>query len=71
MVGGIAFGGSGVTRVEELLSPWPAPVEGDDDDDDDDLKTDGVHGLVRHPTYTGKGKRRCDEGMRAAIGGVS
>ncbi|CAN0113996.1 unnamed protein product [Ascophyllum nodosum] len=47
LVGGIATSAAGVTALGGSLSPWVAPAK------DNILKTDGVYGLVRHPTYTG------------------
>ena len=52
LVGGIATSAAGVTALGGSLSPWVAPAK------DNILKTDGVYGLVRHPTYTGKSSWR-------------
>lgn len=48
MLGGAALAVAGVTGLGQSLSPWPAPVK------DNELMTDGVYGLVRHPTYAGE-----------------
>lgn len=51
VVVGVAVSAAGVIGLGQSLSPWPAPVK------DSELKTDGIYGIVRHPTYTGERRR--------------
>lgn len=52
LVGGVATSAVGVVQLGESLSPWPSPTK------ENSLKTDGIFGLVRHPTYCGKAWRQ-------------
>lgn len=53
VVGGVAVAAAGVTGLGQSLSPWPAPVA------DNELKTDGIYGIIRHPSYSGEPGLRC------------
>lgn len=48
VAGGIGVSAAGLKGLGKSLSPWPAPIE------DNELSTEGIYGMMRHPTYTGE-----------------